>query len=60
MDNNIPVRYYIVPTEVIQARQCISIPVERKVDGEFLLKDFREKWELITKDYTTQLGGNKN
>ncbi len=60
MDNNVPVRYYIVPTEVIQARQVITIPVERKANSEFSLEDFREKWELITKDYTTQLGGFTN
>ncbi len=47
MDKMIPQRYYIVPTDVIQARQIITIPVERKYPSKFSLEEFKNKWELI-------------
>ena len=47
-DNN-PIKYYVVPKQIIGTRRVISIPKERKTfgEGKFDLEGFKNRWDLI-------------
>ena len=51
-----PIRYYIVPNEVVGNKWLMTVPVNRKVNSCFNIEEYKDRWDLLTK---TRYGGKQ-